>query len=289
MILGACGTSQVDRLANSPKSGQDYNDRLARNYAEYARFEEKRMYDEIDAVYFAEKGMAALHGENVQPEQPEKWSVDDQKMLDELTTNRPRLMAALRKGAAEKMPAATARAMVSYDCWVEQAEEGWQYDDIAGCRQGFMRAMARIDDGMKPQTAMAEEKTVVVVPKSEPEPQPAPPADYIVFFGWDSAKLTDSARTVLNTVAQQARESGIRTFQVIGHADRSGPAAYNRTLSLRRADAVTAVLIRNGFRRDDIVTLAKGESDPLIETGDGVREPQNRRVKILLLDKAMGS
>jgi outer membrane protein OmpA-like peptidoglycan-associated protein len=53
-------------------------------------------------------------------------------------------------------------------------------------------------------------------------------------------------------------------------------------LSMRRAEAVLTELERNGIPRADVAVYAKGETDPLVPTPDGVREPQNRRVVIVL-------
>ncbi|GAV36929.1 outer membrane protein precursor [Roseomonas sp. TAS13] len=53
-------------------------------------------------------------------------------------------------------------------------------------------------------------------------------------------------------------------------------------LSRRRADAVAAELVRQGIQRSEITVEAFGESRPLVPTADGVREPQNRRVEIVL-------
>ena len=71
-------------------------------------------------------------------------------------------------------------------------------------------------------------------------------------------------------------------IEVAGHADRSGTPAYNQRLSQRRADAVAAELVRQGIARNEIAVSAYGESRPLVPTADGVREPQNRRVEIVL-------
>ncbi|WP_139323556.1 OmpA family protein, partial [Roseomonas sp. TAS13] len=63
---------------------------------------------------------------------------------------------------------------------------------------------------------------------------------------------------------------------------RSGTPQYNMGLSRRRADAVAAELVRQGIQRSEITVEAFGESRPLVPTADGVREPQNRRVEIVL-------
>ena len=79
--------------------------------------------------------------------------------------------------------------------------------------------------------------------------------------------------------AFQKLENGQRT--ATGHTDTSGPESYNMALSLRRANAVKDALVRDGVPAQAIVVIGKGESQPLTPTGDGVREPQNRRVEIV--------
>ena len=118
-------------------------------------------------------------------------------------------------------------------------------------------------------------------PAVAPPPRVEPPRNYVVFFGWDSAELTPEARSVVQAAAQSARESRITRIELTGHADRSGSDAYNMGLSQRRADAVKTELTRLGVGAGQIGTAARGESQPLVPTADGVREPQNRRVQIV--------
>jgi len=126
------------------------------------------------------------------------------------------------------------------------------------------------------------------------QPRPAPavvppvaaPAEvartYLVFFDWDRADLTDRARAIIGDAAQNSRRVQTTRIEVAGHADRSGSPQYNQRLSQRRADNVAAELVRNGVGRNEIIVSAFGESRPLVPTADGVREPQNRRVEIVL-------
>ncbi|MCW8085647.1 OmpA family protein [Sabulicella glaciei] len=115
-----------------------------------------------------------------------------------------------------------------------------------------------------------------------PAPAPAPARTYLVFFDWDRADLTDRARQIISDAAQNSRRTQSTRIEVSGHADRSGTPQYNQRLSERRAEAVAAELVRNGVSRSEIGVQAFGESRPLVPTGDGVREPQNRRVEIVL-------
>ncbi|MEP4379038.1 MAG: outer membrane beta-barrel protein [Alphaproteobacteria bacterium] len=118
-----------------------------------------------------------------------------------------------------------------------------------------------------------------------PAPAPTPPPvtrNFLVFFDWDSSALTPQALAILRQASDAAKTlDGVRVVAT-GHADRSGPASYNVGLSQRRADAVRGELVRLGIAGGEIATLAKGETDPLVATPDGVREPQNRRVSIIL-------
>jgi OOP family OmpA-OmpF porin len=115
-----------------------------------------------------------------------------------------------------------------------------------------------------------------------PAAAPAPSRTYLVFFDWDRADLTDRARQIIAEAAQNSSRVQTTRIEVAGHADRSGSPQYNQRLSQRRADAVAAELTRLGVARSSITVQAFGESRPLVPTADGVREPQNRRVEIVL-------
>jgi outer membrane protein OmpA-like peptidoglycan-associated protein len=124
-------------------------------------------------------------------------------------------------------------------------------------------------------------------PPPPPPPVSAPPAvqpsrTYLVFFDWDSATLTDRARQVVAAAAQERTRTGASTIELQGNADRSGAPAYNLALSERRARAVAGELVRLGVPPSAITIQAFGDTRPLVPTAPGVREPQNRRVTILL-------
>jgi outer membrane protein OmpA-like peptidoglycan-associated protein len=111
---------------------------------------------------------------------------------------------------------------------------------------------------------------------------PAPARTYLVFFDWDRADLNDRARQIIEEAAMNSTRVQTTRIEIAGHADRSGTPQYNQRLSERRAQAVAAELERRGVPRSAMVIQAFGESRPLVPTADGVREPQNRRVEIVL-------
>ena len=104
----------------------------------------------------------------------------------------------------------------------------------------------------------------------------------MVFFDFDRADLTDESRSIIARAAAAARNGQQVRVELTGHADRAGSDQYNLRLSQRRAEAVKAAMLQHGLPANAVATLAKGESNPLVATPDGVREPQNRRVEIML-------
>jgi hypothetical protein len=114
-------------------------------------------------------------------------------------------------------------------------------------------------------------------------PPPAPAAaapSYMVFFDWDRSDLSNQALATIRQASNAWKSGGSPHITAIGHTDTSGPQDYNMALSLRRATAVKNALVQQGVSVSAIDTVGKGETELLVQTGDGVREPQNRRVEI---------
>ena len=118
-------------------------------------------------------------------------------------------------------------------------------------------------------------------PGAGPAAPPASGHSYMVFFDFDRAAVTDTAATTIRQAANDAKAGHATRLNVTGHADRAGGDNYNMALSLRRANAVKDVLVREGIPAAQIAVVGRGESQPLVQTADGVRDPQNRRVEIV--------
>ena len=122
-------------------------------------------------------------------------------------------------------------------------------------------------------------------PTAAPPPPAAPPVQsnsFMVFFDWDRSNLSAQAMSTIQQAANAFKTRGNARITATGHADRSGPENYNMALSLRRANAVKDALVREGVPATAISVVGRGESQPLVQTADGVREPQNRRVEIVI-------
>jgi OOP family OmpA-OmpF porin len=113
-------------------------------------------------------------------------------------------------------------------------------------------------------------------------PAPAPARSYLVFFDWDKADLTERAREIVKEAADNSTRVQVTRIEVNGYTDTSGTPTYNQALSIRRARAVAGELVRDGVPQNIINIQGFGETHLLVSTGPGVREPQNRRVEIII-------
>jgi OOP family OmpA-OmpF porin len=273
--LSACTTvSSIDRVAEMGSSGNEFTDGLHAGYVELA-YKEAGYYDWIDAGFFRDKAEAAGAGEVVLPEDPNSWSIDDEAQLAELNSERARLMGVLDGGARSEYPALAATAQTSFDCWVEEAEEGPEHNgpvadhqvrELGKCRADYLTAMEEMTKPMMPEPIQ-----VIETPTA---------TEFIVYFGWDVADLSPLAQSFLNDVAGEANSQNPSAISIGGYTDTSGSADYNIKLSERRANNVAAYLAGQGVNSSIMDVRWFGEEDLAVPTEDGVREPNNRRVEI---------
>jgi len=125
-------------------------------------------------------------------------------------------------------------------------------------------------------------------PAPPPPPAPKPvqaapiPKNFMVFFDFDKSDLTPEAQAIIRQAADAAQKNHSSTIALTGYTDLAGPAEYNLKLSVRRGESVKKMLVQLGIPANQISVVGKGKADPLVPTKDGVREPQNRRVTIVL-------
>jgi len=153
------------------------------------------------------------------------------------------------------------------------------------------RASNRMDSGLN-HTALLGFRYALWSPAPPPPPEVTPPPavvpaveparTYLVFFDWDRADLSPRAREIVAQAATASTHVQTTKIEVNGYTDLSGTAAYNQKLSVRRAKAVESELVKDGVAEAAIDIHGYGESNPLVPTAKGVREPQNRRVEIIL-------
>jgi len=105
---------------------------------------------------------------------------------------------------------------------------------------------------------------------------------FIVFFDFNKSNLTAEAQQVVQQAVSTLKSQGNVRVLVTGHTDTVGSDSYNQGLSVRRAEAVKDEMVREGVDGSIVSIEGKSFHDPLVPTGPGVREPQNRRAVISL-------
>ena len=103
-----------------------------------------------------------------------------------------------------------------------------------------------------------------------------------VLFATDSATVSGGSQSDLLAVATSLNRYPQSTVNVIGHTDNVGEAAYNQDLSERRAQSVSSVLISGGVAPQRVVSVGRGENQPVATNQTPAGRQQNRRVEIII-------
>ncbi len=272
LVLAGCTGMELQRAQEMSPQGSAFNTYLYEGYVNLATLEYAEI-DYSDSDAFATRAIGAASGQLVNPEQIDQRDLPDDK-IGELGAARRRLVLALSTGAKERQPVAAAHAQVMFDCWMQEQEENFQPDDIARCRHAMLADLEQLE---------AKPVAVAAAPVPKAAPAPMMPETFIVYFAFDSTELTAASKLVLDETMGAAKKMAATDLAVTGHADRAGAEEYNLALSLRRASAVLDALAARGANPAKISLAGRGESEPLAATADGVREPVNRRVEIIVL------
>ena len=276
--LAACsafsGNNEVEKLNEATASGSPFTQQLTVEYRAFSNYELKEEKDYADALHFARKGLASAKGVNVMPEPVVDWDLTAVE-VEELSAGYLRLVSALDRGAREVLPGKAAIAQARYDCWIEEQEE---VEGEVGCKNDFLAIMDEIEGNLAPAPQPAAEAFPAPVTMIDSnEPLNIADAMYLVFFDFDKSDINQGALNVVETVVSEIQNRNIQTVTIVGHTDTSGSDAYNKRLSKRRAEAVKSQLVSLGVPAANIKTESRGESDLLVQTQDGIREPANRR------------
>lgn len=258
-----------DALSQSVTTGNDTNNAgfFSRPFAYLGLNFWSKSPSEALVNVFADKGSLAAKGKDVAPE-PSNDSASE--------SARARLVMAVEAGK-DRFPNDAARAQADYDCWILDAMVASQATAASQCRASLSGSLSRLEADLRPAPPPPPP---LPEPAQSSAPAPTASSNYTVYFDFDSWTLTGEDLTVLTQVINTVRAGGQTHITVVGHTDTSGPADYNQHLSVERANVVVEALVDLGARRKSIRASGVGETDLAVETGDGVREPKNRRTVI---------
>lgn len=286
--LGLCGAIAVLAIAaplhaglifdTSSAEGREANGIAFMNglYDGYLGLSDDMGGDLVDSEHFNHKALRAVRRSNVMPDQAQDRDLSDAD-IPVFEAAWKRIYDAWDGGGRYLAPADAAKAQVSYDCWIEATEAG-NTDRADRCKGEFETAMAAVEAvaTLKGTGLRKEAPVMAAVAPEAPKP-------FIVFFAFARADVTAAGERVIDEAVAAAERLGIVDYTITGHADRAGPEEFNLQLSLQRANAVRDALVARGVKSSGISVAGRGEAEPAVSTADGVREPANRRVEIILL------
>lgn len=112
--------------------------------------------------------------------------------------------------------------------------------------------------------------------------QPARADTFVLYFVEGKDEFTDESKRLVEQMLAEVARRPVPDVLVVGHTDAVGTDRANDALALRRAETVRAALIGRGIAPADIQAISRGKRAPAVPTPDGVAEPRNRRVEIIV-------
>ena len=282
MLLFNCSASYEELTKLNTKDPNNFQEYLINEYKIKAIYEAEEMHDWNSTKLYSEKALKALEGKSIYPEKTSYWKIPNE-IFREIKIANENLMS-IYDNAKFVDPYNLAKAIVSLDCWSEQQEENWQTWDINKCKDDFLSSMHIIykkiaeqkenKKGLKNKKEItSKDKATIVTTDKDNE------LLHIIYFDFDKTKLSE---TSINSIKDflKKHESEIDEYLIVGHTDTKGTNNYNYTLSIKRAEVVQNLLIKNNIQESKIKILGKGEESPAILTPDNTKHPANRRVEI---------
>ena len=106
----------------------------------------------------------------------------------------------------------------------------------------------------------------------------------VVQFEFNKSNLRDDAIELLLSVYEIMSKYGNTNFMIEGHTDSSGPKAFNKKLSLERAESVKSHLVSKGVEGYRLSTTGFGEDNPKESNNTRKGRIANRRVEFKVVE-----
>jgi outer membrane protein OmpA-like peptidoglycan-associated protein len=112
--------------------------------------------------------------------------------------------------------------------------------------------------------------------------QPARASSFTLYFVEGKDEFTEESRQVVDRILSEIAKRPVPDVLVVGHTDTVGTDPFNDALGQQRAETVRTALIRLGVPAEDIRAISRGKRALSVPTAEGVSEPLNRRVEIVV-------
>ena len=112
--------------------------------------------------------------------------------------------------------------------------------------------------------------------------QPGRAETFTLYFIEGKDEFTDESKKLVEQILAEIAKRPVPDVLVVGHTDTVGNDQYNDELGQKRAETVRSALIGLGIPSADIRAVSRGKRAPAVPTAEGVAEPRNRRVEIIV-------
>jgi outer membrane protein OmpA-like peptidoglycan-associated protein len=160
---------------------------------------------------------------------------------------------------------------------VVQTEGGLQILSEAG-----QAVIVRNANEPPPLPVFFDEQQIQAIFGKALDAEPPVPEKFILFFKINSTNLLSESKAIIPEIIKSIQERNSFDIHINGYSDRKGTYEYNLALSLKRANYIRQLLVNSGVEDKYIAIISTGEDNPLVFTADGVAEPKNRRVEVIV-------
>lgn len=112
--------------------------------------------------------------------------------------------------------------------------------------------------------------------------QPTAPLTFLLYFEQGTSRLTPESEKILPVIIDYIRKVHSSDISISGHSDKVGSRDINIRISRERANEIANQLTRMGVAPESLEVASHGTELPLIDTPEGVPEPRNRRVELVV-------
>jgi outer membrane protein OmpA-like peptidoglycan-associated protein len=254
LLLCACSGS-LEKLQEQKPTGGDFSSALAAEYMGFAE-SEKDLGHSYQSNYYAQKGLRALDGNTVLPEDIKNELKATEKA--ELGEARKQLMALLNDEMKHVSPQRLARTQLLFDCWQHQlvTRSGGQ---IAPCADEFATTLQEMQD-LADSFVTGDETT------------------QSVSFGRKSLELTPAAGKTLDKAVARAKGFKRYMFRIDGHIDMQVKGTQSYELTAQRMEAVRKALVMRGVADEKIEVLrdkVRTHLTPVVLSSDEPQKPRS--------------
>ena len=80
-------------------------------------------------------------------------------------------------------------------------------------------------------------------------------------FDFDKDILKNEFKVEFDSLIAQMKEFPVHVSEIAGNTDSRGSDSYNDNLSLRRANTIKNLLVKEGFKEEQFVVVGHGEKN----------------------------